>query len=224
MTHTETETPRSEAPLTEDRLTGAAATLADRINALLRDGRLNVARLLVPALLRTAGDSAAAHLLAAEVSLADGDHAKAAGEAAEAVVGAPGNAKAKAALGRSLLGLGRREEAASCLVEAWHDGMRDETTLLALADAAPAASLDFLFAALAEAPHTARLYQALTRALLDLDEIAAARSICDIAQAAGVTDLSNRVLAMEAATQAGDWEGAREICDTLDAQLSPANA
>lgn len=224
MTQTVTEATPAEAQITESGLTGAAATLADRIGVLLQDGRVNVARLLVPALLRMAGESPVAHLLAAEVALADGDNAKAAGEAAEAVIGARGDARAKAVLGRSLLGLGRREEAASCLVEAWQDGLRDEATLLALADAAPAASLNALFAALAESPHAARLYQALTRALLDLDETAAAKSVCEIAVAAGVTDIGNRVLAMEAATQAGDWDAAREICSALDAKLSPTNA
>lgn len=205
-------------------LTDAAVTLAERVGTLLQDGRVNVARLLVPALLRMAGGSPAAHLLAAEVALADDDYTKAAGEAAEAVIAEPNNAKAKAVLGRSLLGLGRRREAGSCLVEAWHEGFQDEATLLALADVAPAAALEPLFAGLSESPGAGRLYQALTRALLELHETEAAKSICDIAMAAGVTDVPNRLLAMEAATQGGDWDAAREICQALDAKLSPVNA
>lgn len=224
MTQAVTDATGSGRPEADVGLSGAAATLAERISVLLHDGRLNVARLLVPALLRMASGSPAAHLLAAEVALADDDHTKAAGEAAEAVIGAPDDAKAKAVLGRSLLRLGRRDEAASCILEAWRGGMRDDATLLALAEAMPSAALDPLFAGLVESPHSGRLYQALTRALLDLGETAAAQSLCEVAAAAGVADLPNRVLAMEAATQAGDWEAAREICEAIDAKLQVTNA
>ena len=223
-----TETSVPVAPASESGtapgLDAAAATLADRIRVLLRDGRLNVAKLLVPALLRMAGEAAEARLLAAEVALAADDFVSAAREAAEAVVKAPERTAAKAVLGRALLGLGRREAAASCLLDARQGGDREQATLVALADAAPGAALDALFAALREAPRSAKLYRTTARALLDTGDAAAAASLCRVAASAGVSDPSLQLMAIESAGSVGDWQEALAICEALEATTKAANA
>lgn len=205
-------------------LDAAATTLADRMRVLLRDGRVNVAKLLVPALLRMAGGAPEARLLAAEVALAAGDPVSALREAADAVVMTPTGNPAKVILGRALLALDRREEAASCLTEAWQGGADDEATLLALAEASPAAALAPLFAALAEAPQSAKFYRVTVRALLDLEEISAAGKVCDIAVAAGVSDPSIRLLALEASGRSGDWQKALTICEAMESASPGADA
>ena len=199
---------------TLEKLTGAqASAVAIEAEITLARGLTKRAAQILDQGLERFPTDAVLLTLRAEIGVAECDFVAAALTAAEAVTAKPDSAEAKSLLGRALLELGRKEQAAICLREACNAMSTHTPTRLAFARASPEEAGSILRAGIAAAPSDIALRNALIRALLAQDELEAAQNEVKATIDSGCCDIETRLLAIEAAARTANWAEAARLCD-----------
>ena len=165
--------------------------------------------------------------MTAEMSLDEHDWVEAAKASAEAIVSNPRDATSKSMLGRALLELGQEDEGNICLREALVDMPDNLQILCALARSAPGeaevatkAALDrFKSRADGDQAQRLELTHVLISSFLARGAFEEASSLISDLAVDGIANLDTCLLAVQTATNTGNWEEATTLFNTATRSL-----
>lgn len=155
----------------------------------------------------------------AEAAMGCGDRVAACVAAADAVINDPQSMQAKILLGRTLLAIGKKEQAAICLREVLESNPDDLEVRQMMAQSMPDHAISLLREGIKIRSDNIELRNALIRHLIDQEQIAAACDEADAAMESGVANATTRLFAIEAAGCCQNWAKAVALCDETVARM-----
>ncbi|MHB1302467.1 MAG: tetratricopeptide repeat protein [Acidiphilium sp.] len=155
----------------------------------------------------------------ARLKFAAGNLPGAAIAAADAILNAPANAEAKSLLGLVLLALGRTEQAAICLREAFGQMPTHMPTLQGLSRAAPDEAEAAIRGMIAEGNMDIAIHNALIALMIQKGDCAAAEDEIRQLDAVGRADAETGLLAVRAAIGTGHWDDATALFNQATGHL-----
>ncbi len=152
------------------------------------------------------------HEARSKAASASGDRVTACLAAADAVINDPQSLHAKALLGRTLLALGKYDQATLCLREVLDSAPDDWQVRQLMTHAAPGDAIALLREGIKIDGTNIEARNALIRCLLDQQNPTAAADEADAAINLGIADTTTRFFAIEAAGCAQNWSKAAILC------------